>query len=199
MRETRAVIELLRHGEPVGGQRVRGRVDDPLSEQGWAQMRRAVADREPWAQVVTSPLQRCAAFAEDIARRDNSVLHVEGDLAELDFGDWDGQPAVQLWSQAPARVRAFFADPLANPPPGGESFADFQARVLGAWQRILGAADGRSLVVAHGGTIRVILASVLQIPPQNLFSLEVGYACLSQLAVYERDGGARNVVLRSHA
>ena len=46
MRETRAVIELLRHGEPKGGHRVRGRIDDPLSEQGWTQMQRAVEQRQ---------------------------------------------------------------------------------------------------------------------------------------------------------
>ena len=32
-------IDLIRHGEPVGGRRYRGgRMDDPLSEKGWAQM-----------------------------------------------------------------------------------------------------------------------------------------------------------------
>ncbi len=35
-------IDLLRHGETQGGSRFRGRGDDPLTEQGWAQMWSAV-------------------------------------------------------------------------------------------------------------------------------------------------------------
>ncbi|MHB1590203.1 MAG: histidine phosphatase family protein [Sulfuricella sp.] len=37
-------IDLIRHGEPVGGRRYRGRTDDPLSEKGWNQMWTAVGD-----------------------------------------------------------------------------------------------------------------------------------------------------------
>lgn len=199
MREVRAVVELLRHGEPVGGHRVRGSVDDPLSELGWEQMQQAVGDCRPWSRIITSPLRRCAAFAEHVAQRHDTPLRIDSSLAEIDFGDWEGQRPQALWSQAPAQVRGFFADPLANPPPGGEPFADFQVRVMDAWEHIVREAEGRWLIVAHGGTIRVILASVLQIPPQKMFSLEVGYACLSQLAIYADAEDSRRVVLRTHA
>lgn len=198
MRDPHAVIELLRHGEPVGGNRVRGRVDDPLSELGWEQMQRAVEPCAGWAHIVTSPLQRCAAFAEHLARRGETSVSVEQRFAEIDFGEWEGQPPDVLWTRAPERVRSFFADPIANSPPGGEAFADFQARVAAAWQCVVDRAEGRWLIVAHGGTIRVILSSVLQIPARNMFSLEVGYACLSRLAVYTDGAQARRVVLRSH-
>jgi alpha-ribazole phosphatase/probable phosphoglycerate mutase len=36
-------LDLLRHGESVGGRKYRGQTDDPLSEKGWAQMRDVVA------------------------------------------------------------------------------------------------------------------------------------------------------------
>ncbi len=32
------IVDLLRHGEPDGGQKFRGAVDDPLSPRGWEQM-----------------------------------------------------------------------------------------------------------------------------------------------------------------
>ena len=35
-------IDLLRHGEPVGGRMLRGATDHPLSETGWQQMTDAV-------------------------------------------------------------------------------------------------------------------------------------------------------------
>ena len=41
-------LDLMRHGEPVGGRRYRGRTDDPLSEKGWNQMWTAVGDYRGW-------------------------------------------------------------------------------------------------------------------------------------------------------
>ncbi len=50
-------IDVIRHGEPVGGRRYRGHgVDDPLSEKGWQQMWKAVADRSDWQHIAA---RRC--------------------------------------------------------------------------------------------------------------------------------------------
>jgi len=62
-------IDLLRHGEPVGGRRYRGQTDDPLSEKGWQQMRAAVLDVQGWDVIYSSPLRRCAEFAQELSRR----------------------------------------------------------------------------------------------------------------------------------
>ncbi len=54
-------IDLLRHGACEGGEIFRGSSDVALSEQGWQQMRAAIADETaPWQAVVSSSLQRCA-------------------------------------------------------------------------------------------------------------------------------------------
>ena len=63
--ETR--IDLLRHGEPVGGRRYRGQVDDALSETGWTQMWNAVAEDPGWQQIESSHQQRCRDFAASMA------------------------------------------------------------------------------------------------------------------------------------
>jgi len=57
------IVDLLRHGEPVGGRRYRGQTDDPLSDKGWKQMWTAVAGQQPWQVIVTSTLSRCREFA----------------------------------------------------------------------------------------------------------------------------------------
>lgn len=49
-------VDLLRHGEPAGGKKFRGAVDDPLSPLGWQQMRAAVGDFRGWQTIVSSPL-----------------------------------------------------------------------------------------------------------------------------------------------
>ena len=55
---TETIIDLLRHGEPLGGSRYRGnRIDDPLTEKGWRQMWRGIgsASSSAQAQDVAAP------------------------------------------------------------------------------------------------------------------------------------------------
>ena len=81
-------VDLIRHGEPVGGRKYRGQIDDPLSEKGWAQMRNAVGDFCPWQCVISSALLRCAAFAQELAQRHALPLILDERLKEIGFGAW---------------------------------------------------------------------------------------------------------------
>jgi alpha-ribazole phosphatase len=47
---------------------------------------------------------------------------------------------------------------------------------------------GRSLVVTHGGVIRVIVGEVLQMPPPALLLLEVPHACRTRIRLPVGDG-----------
>ncbi|MEL0584501.1 MAG: histidine phosphatase family protein [Candidatus Thiodiazotropha sp. (ex. Lucinoma kazani)] len=70
-------IDLLRHGEPVGGSRYRGQIDDPLSERGWEEMWHAVSGNRPWQAIISSPLQRCSQFAQALSSKLNISLERE--------------------------------------------------------------------------------------------------------------------------
>ena len=122
-------LDLMRHGEPVGGRRYRGQIDDPLSEKGWAQMHAAVGDAKPWAQIVSSPLLRCRAFAERLAGRHGLPLSFDARLMEVGFGEWEGKSAAEIEQDAPGILDRFKADPVNVRPAGAEPLADFQARV----------------------------------------------------------------------
>ena len=73
-------LELLRHGETEQGGGLRGSLDDALTEQGWAQLRRSVQEAGPWDRLISSPLQRCARFAEELAAARALPLDYERDL-----------------------------------------------------------------------------------------------------------------------
>ena len=64
-------LDLLRHGETELGGGLRGSLDDALTATGWQQMREAVQGRGPWDRVLSSPLQRCARFAQEL-----SLIHI---------------------------------------------------------------------------------------------------------------------------
>lgn len=176
------VVELLRHGEPVGGTRIRGQSDDPLSERGWQQMWQAVGETAPWQAIITSPLLRCAAFARALAERHGLPVQVEPRFKEIGFGAWEGHAPEEIARRDPERYARFRDDPLHYLPPGAEGVAEFAARVGEAWETLLDEhAGGRVLVVCHAGVIRAVLGYVLGAPPSHLFRVQVEYASLTRI------------------
>lgn len=183
------VIDLLRHGACEGGDIYRGSIDVALSAEGWAQMRAQVANPAPWQQVFTSPMQRCKALAAEVCEQLTLPLTEVSALAEIHFGDWEGRVVAEIWHEQREHVRRFFADPINCSPPNGERLSDFDQRVDEAWQQVVAKARGQQvLLVAHGGTIRVILARLLGMPLSNIAHLEVPYACASRVVIHHADG-----------
>ncbi|NCA68985.1 MAG: histidine phosphatase family protein [Sphingobacteriia bacterium] len=178
-------IDLLRHGETLGGPGFRGARDDPLSAHGRASMHRVAGARPGWTRIVSSPARRCGDFARALATQQGVPLSFAPALRERGFGDWEGLAAEQI----PAAERArFWADPVGYTPPGAESFQAFSTRVLAAWAELRASPAPATLVVTHGGVIRVILAELLRMPPAAVLLIEVPPASLSCLRLPEPPG-----------
>lgn len=188
---TTTLIDLIRHGEPEGGQMFRGSQDDPLSARGWQQMEAAVTSDDGWDAIVSSPMTRCRLFAEKLAENREISLHIEDDLREIGFGAWEGLTVEQVQQQYGDHLNRFWQDSVNFIPPGGEPIPDFYRRVtqgFNRWQEKL--AGQRILVVCHGGVIRMVLADVLGIPLKKSFTgFAVPYACRSRLQVDQSDFG----------
>lgn len=177
-------IDLIRHGEPEGGVRFRGWQDDPLSDTGWRQMRDAVRRHRPWEAIVSSPLTRCRAFAEELAAGEDLPLEVDERFKEIGFGEWEGESPETLAEKIPQALARFWEDPITHAPQGAEPMTLFQSRVESAWQDLTIGYRGRHvLLVAHGGVNRMIIGKVLGMPVRNLFRLELPYAGISRICV----------------
>lgn len=177
-----ATLDLMRHGEPVGGRKYRGQVDDPLSDKGWAQMREAVGDAAPWTRIVSSPLTRYRAFAEALAERHGLPLDFEARLKEVGFGEWEGKSAAEIEAAWPGSLARFKADPVGARPAGAEALDAFHARVAAALDDMLAAhGDDHILLVGHAGVMRMALAWALHIPLANAYRIEVASASLTRL------------------
>jgi len=190
---TVTTIDLLRHGECQGGEIYRGITDVLLTDRGWQQMESSlhsdVAHAEtPWDRIVSSPLQRCRLFSEAKAQELGIPLHSHDGFREMDFGDWEGRTLEEVNRVDAEAVSNFYRDPATVSPPNGESMQMVQGRLLSAWQQVLNEHRGEHLLlVQHGGTIRILLAELLQMPLAAVTRLEIHYASLSRVQVYETD------------
>ena len=98
-----------------------------------------------------------------VARDQNIPLQNDPRLQEIHFGEWEGKSSEEIYADYPQSLTLFWENPFENPPPGGEKLADFAQRVGAAWSDII-TLPHPTLVVCHGGTIRIIRGIVEQIP-----------------------------------
>lgn len=182
-------VDLLRHGEPLGGSKYRGQVDDPLSERGWQQMWDAVENRDGWDRIVTSTLTRCSDFAEQLGAQRVIPVVPEPQLVEVGFGIWEGKSRAELEAIEPGQVARFYRDPVGNRPEGAEPLDVFAGRVQSAFVNMLETYPGESLlVVAHAGVIRAIIAHVLGMPAERMYRIHVKNAGITSLKTCSQRG-----------
>jgi alpha-ribazole phosphatase len=182
-------IYLIRHGEVEGAETPRyyGHVDVPLSERGIGQyhlLKERLAAMRISA-CYTSDLSRCADGAEIIGSRLGLTPLRERNLRELDIGIWEGKSWVELMEEYPQEWRARLADMANYRAPQGESLTDLSDRVMPVIKGIAGRHAGEEvLVIAHGGTNRVILLNVIGAPLSALFNIEQDYCCVNIIDFY---------------
>ncbi len=153
---------------------------------------RALPENAVW---VTSHLTRAKKTAQALAdaglRFDEPVI--EKNLGEQNFGDWQGLSWDEMREKDKETYEAFWEDPTAHRPPGGESFADQILRTGDVIGRLTVEHEGRDIVaVAHGGTIRAALSIALDLDPVQGMALSIDTLSISILEHVE-DG-----LLRGH-
>lgn len=136
---------LVRHGETawsLSGQHT-GSTDIPLTAHGEDQARRLATflRKVPFAHVLTSPRQRALRTCELLGLRQSP--EVDQDLAEWDYGTYEGQRTVDILEHRP--TWNLWEDGC----PGGEMPADISARAdrLIAYLSTL---QGNVALVSHG-------------------------------------------------
>jgi len=177
---------LLRHGETAlsAERRFAGRGDIPLTKAGLAQADAAaarLAARGGIDVIVTSPLQRARQTAEAVAKATGAPLQVEDDLAETDFGKWEGMTFAEASARWPNELSAWLGSADVAPP-GGESFAAVARRVLAALDRLLAAHEFRTLLlVSHVTPIKTLACQAMLAPPAAMYRIHLDVASLCEI------------------
>jgi broad specificity phosphatase PhoE len=160
-------VVLVRHGETEWSRDLKhtGRTDVPLTSTGEKRARvvgEALRGRS-FARVLSSPLRR----ALDTARLAGFEPEVWPELAEWDYGDYEGRRTVEIREEVPDWTIWRYGAP------GGESVEDVGARADRVVER-LRQVDGDVLVFGHGHFLRVLTARWLGLAAGDgrLFALD---------------------------
>jgi len=135
----------------------------------------------PIVSIYASPLERAVETAQPLALALGLKVHTEPNLMDTDVGEWTGRSwkALQktdLWQSiqhSPSRFRF----------PGGESFAENQARIIAALEQITAAHKEEELVavVFHADPIKLAIAYYIGLPLDRFQSLVVDTGSVSVL------------------
>jgi len=189
-------LYLIRHGEVAWNREASyiGSSDLPLNDEGRRQAE-LLADRlkgTEYAAVYSSDLSRARETAEIIAGRLDVSVVIVPELRELDYGEWEGMPEVELPKRYPDLYTQWRANPAEVRTPGGETFGELRDRACPAFQRIAEAHAGENvIVVAHKSANRVILCCLMGIDIKHYREIGQGNAALN---VIERRDDGRMVV-----
>ncbi|RJG01472.1 histidine phosphatase family protein [Noviherbaspirillum sedimenti] len=117
------------------------------------------------ARFFSSPLQRCAGLARDVADvLGNVTLSFDARLAEMDFGSWE----LRTWDDIPrAEIDAWASDTIHYRPGGGESVLQMAQRVRAFHDEVL-MLQQDCVVICHAGTIRLLLACQRSLLPAEM-------------------------------
>jgi broad specificity phosphatase PhoE len=171
--------------------RLQGHRDIPLNQTGRAQAARCgeilrdllARGGGPVLQYdyVSSPLSRARETMEIVRTTlgiDPAGYGIEPRLAEIGFGEWEGLTYAEVMLQEPDVVARREADKWEFLPPGGENYRQLALRV-GAWYATL-ARD--TVVCAHGGTGRALVALLGIAPPEEAVHQEIDQSVVYVLA-----------------
>lgn len=142
-------LYLIRHPEPqVEAGLCYGRSDIPLRDPVDLVLAQLQPQLPEQYLLYSSPLQRCALLARALP----VIPQFDERLQEMNFGEWELTPWDDIGA---AKMDAWISSGFAAEAHGGESYLQFQSRIL-SWLHELPVTEEK-VVVTHAGVIRVLL------------------------------------------
>lgn len=189
-------VEVLLARHPEVQANIEGRYvgvgESPFTRRGERQCQELAAYIAAWkpSAVHSSPRTRTHAVGELAAKLAGVELHVDDDLAEIDFGAAEGLTYDQ------ARTAGVEIDLLGGPPENapfhdGETWRAFAARVASAAERIE-TCGPRIAVVTHGGVVRAMLTHWLGLSPKAAWRFAVPNASVASVTLWDGSGTLRS-------
>lgn len=168
-----------------------GTGESPFTELGERQCRELAAYIAAWkpSAIHSSPRVRARTVADLAAAEAGVEVHVDDDLAEIDFGAAEGLTYDE------AKLAGVDIDLLGGPPESapfrdGETWRAFAARIDAAAERIE-TCGPRIAVVAHGGVVRSLVSHWLGLPDKAAWRFAVPNASVATMTLWDGTGTLR--------
>ncbi|MFC0228437.1 adenosylcobalamin/alpha-ribazole phosphatase [Serratia aquatilis] len=181
---------LVRHGQTVANQQgvFCGMTDLPLTEQGVSQAQQ-VAEwlaEVPFTQALCSGLLRARHTAEIVLGQRELTAQPDAGFNEMNFGDWEMRHHRDLQQQDSDAWAAWVADWQNACPTAGESFPLFSQRIGHKVQQLLAdGGDGDRLLVAHQGTLSLLMAGFFSMPATAMWHFHFQQGTYSVLDIHQ--------------
>lgn len=180
------ILYLVRHGAAESAEgRCIGHTDLALAVAGVEAVDRLAASwPDPPPSIVASPSARVRDTAARLASVWSREVETDERLREMHFGAWDGRTWAELEADDGERLMAWMGDWVNARAPDGESFTDVATRAE-AFARDL-PRDRDAVVVAHAGSIRALLCTLLALPLDAAFRFRIDHARVSAVKLGSR-------------
>jgi len=176
------MLIIVRHGRTASNAAgvFLGRADPPLDATGETQADAVAALLEGAGRVITSPLVRARQTAKRIADRSGVGVEVDDRFIELDYGQWDERPLVDV---SAAEWEEWHND-LTFAPPGGESLEALGRRVrVGLDELVTDAGQRDVVVVTHVSPLKAAIAWSLGVGDEIVWRMFVSPAAICRIDV----------------
>jgi broad specificity phosphatase PhoE len=166
-----------------------------LNETGLAQAeatgKRVARTWQPVA-IYTSPLSRSVKTAQAIAKHYDLSVQILPDLADIDYGDWQGLTPEEARQSWPEEIENWYQHPDRAHIPGGETLAELRQRAMNLVHQLVKKHPGDTIVlVGHTVINRIILLGVLGLGNDRFWHLRQDTCAIN---VFEAESGEFTLV-----
>ena len=176
---------IVRHGQTdanVQG-KTQGQIDTDLNKNGLEQAKKTgdyikknYSIDEAWV----SDLKRTQQTMNKISPISNKTKL----LREMSFGEWENRLFKEIINESPELVKEYASASDNFRAPNGESFVDMHNRAKKFMSNIEWNKD-TTLVVSHGGFMRILLVSILNLPRKNLLNFQFENCSITEIIKIE--------------
>ena len=178
-------IIFLRHGQAKNNvdKILAGRTEGvPLTETGISQAQHAaeLLTHMKIGAIYSSPIQRAKHTAEIVGEKNSIDVTIDDRLIELDMGKFTGKSYSEIISERGNVFEKFYNGDLEIAHNGVETFDQVKKRVKNIVDHVIEKHEDQNVVlVTHMDPIKAMISTVVDLSPQNLFSLIIANASLN--------------------
>jgi len=179
-------ILIVRHGQTDANSegKTQGQIDTNLNTIGREQAKKVgsfIRNNYNISESWVSDLKRTQQTAKEIIKN----FRTSELLREMSFGKWENHLFKNIILEYPKLVKEYGEASETFRAPEGESFEDMHNRSIDFLKNINMNNQNESLIVSHGGFMRVLLCSILGLPKRNLLNFQFDNCSITEIIKHE--------------